>query len=75
MKVEGTINLQKKTLPKNNNKKNKQKAISPLPCPAFKNSVNHFIIDWIPGLTMTVLGVNFKCGTQEKMERIERKQY
>lgn len=62
------------TFRKNFAKKGK-KAISPSQYPTFKNSVSHVITDWIPGLTMTVLGMNFKDCMQEKVAKIDRKQY
>lgn len=36
----------------------KKRGISPYLHPTFKNPVKHFNIDWIPGLTMTVFGIN-----------------
>lgn len=36
----------------------KKRGISPYLHPTFKNPIKHFNTDWIPGLTMTVLGIN-----------------
>lgn len=51
--------------------KEEKKANSPSH-PTSTNSVNHFITDWIPGLTVTVLGMNCKRCMQEKVARTEK---